>query len=133
MSAVSAEVTPAHTRLILIVEDHDDTRALYEEHFRTAGYFVIGARDGNEGIKLALARRPDVVVIDLAMPGLDGWETIRLLRAYDATRHLPILAVTAHDDPLSQVRAYDAGCDLFLAKPCTPENLDRAIRRCFLA
>jgi CheY-like chemotaxis protein len=117
------------TTLILIVEDHEDTRTLYEDHLRMAGYQVIGASDGNQAIKLALARHPDAIVMDLAMPGLDGWEAIRLLRAYGPTRGVPILAVSARDDDVSQVRAYAAGCDVFLPKPCTPENLNNAVRR----
>jgi CheY-like chemotaxis protein len=131
MASSLAEPATTTSTFILIVEDHDDTRAVYEAYFRAVGYEVEGASDGNEGIKLALARRPDAIVMDLTMPGLDGWEAIRLLRAYGSTRLVPIVALSGRDDPVSQVRAYAAGCDAFVAKPCTPEHLYERVRRFF--
>jgi CheY-like chemotaxis protein len=113
--------------LILIVDDSFDTRSLYGECLVDAGYSVACAADGNSALTLALSVVPDLVLLDLQMPGLDGWEAARLLRSYAPTRPIPIIAVSGHHDSPSVVRAMEAGCNRFIAKPCTPEELVRII------
>jgi two-component system cell cycle response regulator DivK len=114
--------------LVLLVEDHDDTRSAWREFFEEAGYHVTEASNGNEALAAALADPPDVVVLDLTMPELDGWETARLFRSYPTTRAIPIVACSALSDAVSRERALAAGCDYFVAKPCFPEVLVAAVR-----
>jgi two-component system, cell cycle response regulator DivK len=114
-------------RRILIVEDHDDTRLLYGLHFERGGYHVETAAGGNEGIAVALRMQPDVIVLDLTMPSLDGWDTVALLRAYPTTAAVPIIACTGvdHADALTQARV--AGCNEVIKKPCFPEDVEKAV------
>jgi two-component system cell cycle response regulator DivK len=116
------------TPLLLLVEDDLDTRTLFAECLTNLGFRVHVARNGNEGLQVALAEPPDVVVLDLAMPQLDGWETARLLRCYTATDTIPIVAFTARTDPQDVARAREAGCVRVVAKPCTPERLESVVR-----
>jgi two-component system cell cycle response regulator DivK len=114
--------------LILVVDDCFDTRALHSECLLEAGYRVASAADGNSALSLALSAVPDLVLLDLQMPGLDGWETARLMRSYFPTRPIPIIAVSGLDDSATVKRAKAAGCDRFVPKPCTPEELLRVIQ-----
>jgi two-component system cell cycle response regulator DivK len=107
--------------LILIIEDDDHTRELYAEYLAFAGFRVDTARDGFEGIGKAVARHPDIIVTDLLMPHLDGWEATRRLKAMSATRDIPVVALSAVHSSRESARA--AGCDGFLAKPCLPDML----------
>jgi CheY-like chemotaxis protein len=107
--------------LVLVVDDDHDARTIYREYLRAMGCRVVTARDGAGAILKATLRRPDVIVMDLAMPILDGWAATRQLRLQTLTRHVPIIAVTAV--PTSRDSARKAGCDGFLAKPCLPEML----------
>jgi two-component system, OmpR family, phosphate regulon response regulator PhoB len=115
--------------LLLVVEDHEDTRVLYAECLSKAGFRVQVATNGNEALVVALAEPPDAIVLDLAMPRLDGWETARLLRAYGRTRTIPIVACTARTDSYDVARAKDAGCDRVVFKPCSPEELEKVVRQ----
>ncbi len=85
-------------RRVLVIDGYEEARRIYAEHFTRADCLVETASDGNEGIAVALRMRPHVIVLDLTMPGLDGWETARVLRAYPTTATVPIVAVTAVDD-----------------------------------
>ncbi len=114
--------------MILFVEDDEDLRALYEEYFVRAGYRVETAANGNDAIAKAINLLPDFVFMDMAMPGLDGWEATRLIRAYLATRDVPVVAVTAHGDAASVESALEAGCLAVLHKPCAPADLERVLR-----
>ncbi len=90
---------------------------------------VVEAVDGLEAIQLANAHRPDAIVIDLSMPRLDGWEASRGLKADPHTSRIPILAVSAQGYDDAEAHALQAGCDEFLAKPCSPEALESCLRR----
>jgi two-component system cell cycle response regulator DivK len=104
--------------LILIVDDNEDSRGMYACHFEAEGCRVEEASHGFEGLDKAFKLRPDVILMDLLMPALDGWETIRLLRNRPQTRHIPIIAVTG-DTKLEDLKlARNAGCDRVLVKPC---------------
>jgi len=107
--------------LVLVVDDDRDARAIYREYLRAMGCRVITARDGGAAIDQAVLRRPDVIVMDLAMPYMDGLTATRHLRRQESTRSVPIIALTAV--PTSRDSARQAGCDAFLAKPCLPELL----------
>src|SRR6266850_1016296 len=95
--------------VVLLVDDLEDQRELYGEYLEFAGYEVAFARDGYEAIDRALHLRPDVVIMDLAMPGLDGFETTQRLKLLEATRGIPVIALTAHG-ALPREWALTAGC-----------------------
>jgi DNA-binding response OmpR family regulator len=107
--------------MVLLVDDDLDARAMYSMYLKTAGFDVITAGDGRAAVESADDLRPDVIVMDLAMPGLDGWEAIRRLRSSSWTREIPIIALSAVQ--LSREAAFEAGCDAYLAKPCEPNVL----------
>ena len=115
--------------LVLIVEDQSDLRLLYVEHLTTSGFDVIEAANGAEAIDHTSARMPDVVLMDLSMPVVDGWEATRRLKGDARTKHIPVVALTAHDGSGELERATLAGCDWFVPKPCPPHALVIEIRR----
>jgi two-component system, cell cycle response regulator DivK len=114
---------------ILVVEDHVDTRELLTSYFESQGLRVDVAATGLQGLERAVASPPDAIVLDLELPEMDGWATAHRLKAHPSTRHVPILAVSAHAFPEDQARAYESGCDAFIAKPSLPPDVLRAIRR----
>jgi CheY-like chemotaxis protein len=113
---------------VLVVDDNEDTRVMYAALLSQNGFAVRTAASGEEAIAAA-EDLPAVVVMDLAMPGLNGWEATRRLKTGARTRHIPIIVLTAH--ALEQYRevAVAAGCDAFLSKPCSIEDLVAEIRR----
>lgn len=116
---------------ILVVDDYEDNRQMYAELLAYAGYEVAEARDGAEAIAMAHRLLPDLIVMDLSLPIVDGWEATRRLKAEPRTRLIPVLALTGHaPEGLAghSESARDAGCDAFLAKPCSPETLLEVIR-----
>jgi CheY-like chemotaxis protein len=115
--------------LILVVDDYADNREMYSAYLRFQGLEVVEAANGTEALEHAFARRPDLVVMDLSLPGVDGWQATRLLKADARTKDIPVIAVTGHALAGAPERAADAGCDGFLTKPCLPEDLLQAIRR----
>jgi CheY-like chemotaxis protein len=114
---------PGRPRKVLIVDDFEDNRAMYAEYLRYSGFEVIEASNGVEAIDRARDASPDVVVMDLSLPVLDGWEATRRLKADVRTRHIPVVALTGHALEGHSQGAREAGCDWFLAKPCLPETL----------
>lgn len=122
--------TPAP--LILLVEDFADAREMYREYLEFSGFRVATAADGREAIEKARALNPDLVLMDLSLPGIDGWEATRILKADKNTSRLMIVALSAHALAPEGQRARDAGCDGFIAKPCLPPDLVTEIGK-FLA
>jgi CheY-like chemotaxis protein len=114
--------------LILVVDDDRDNREMYRHYLEWVGFRVVEAANGLEAFERATALKPAVIVTDLALPGLDGWEAARRLKANPGTQQIPILAISAHAYGDDVARAYAAGCDLYLAKPCLPQDLVRKIR-----
>jgi CheY-like chemotaxis protein len=109
--------------LVLLVEDNDDARQGYLEYFRFKGRMMVAAVDGREALDLAARMRPDVIVMDLAMPRMGGWTAIRKLKSRIRTAQIPILALSAYASDEDQERAFRAGADAFRAKPCLPHEL----------
>ena len=107
---------------ILIADDHDDNRELMQLLLSGAGYTVAEATDGKQCLDMARAQMPDLVVIDLSMPVLDGWGVFRELRADERTRLIPCMAVTAHAD-LDREAALETGFDAYVSKPFSSEDL----------
>jgi CheY-like chemotaxis protein len=102
---------------ILIVEDNELSRDVLHRRLTRRGYDVALARDGVEGLELARTRRPHVILMDLGLPGIDGWECVRRLRSDSATERIPVIALTAHAMTGDRERALHAGCDEFDTKP----------------
>jgi len=102
---------------ILLVEDNEMNRDMLSRRLERRGYELILAVDGEEGVARAKADAPDLVVMDLSLPGIDGWEATRQLKAADETRSIPVLALTAHAMAGDRERALEAGCDDFDTKP----------------
>jgi len=115
--------------LVLVVDDFADNREMYSEYLSFSGYDVIEARNGKEALDAANERLPDIIVMDLSLPVMDGWEATRQLKADDRTRRIPVVALTGHALAGHSKGAKDAGCDSFLAKPCLPDQLVAEIRR----
>jgi len=114
---------------VLIVEDQSDLRQLYVEHLTMSGFDVFEAGNGADAIREAEAHQPDVVLMDLSLPVVDGWEATRRLKAAAQTAHIPVVALTAHDGSGELQRATDAGCEWFVPKPCPPDALITEVRR----
>jgi CheY-like chemotaxis protein len=110
------EKGPAH---VLLVEDDRDTREMYSEFLSHSGLDVTEAATGYRALEEARERRPDVIVTDIAMPGMDGLELSRTLRGNDSTSHVPIIAISGN----ASDRAREAGCNVVLEKPCAPDAL----------
>jgi len=115
--------------LVLVVDDFEDNRALYVRYLEFSGYRVAEASDGFEALQKAHERVPDVVVMDLSLPGLDGWEATRRLKDDPKTRSTIVIALTGHALTGHAEGARKAGCDAFLTKPCLPEDLVAEVRR----
>jgi CheY-like chemotaxis protein len=113
--------------LLVLAEDCADTRAMYREQLCADGFDVVPAADGLEAMDAVHTRRPDVVVLDLSLPRLTGWEVARRLFDHPATRAIPIVAVTAHASHYAADRARWAGCHRVLVKPIAPAKLAREI------
>jgi CheY-like chemotaxis protein len=102
---------------ILLVEDNEMNRDMLSRRLERRGYEVIVAVDGEEGVARAKADAPDVVLMDLSLPGIDGWEATRRLKVADETRSIPVLALTAHAMAGDREKALEVGCDDFDTKP----------------
>jgi CheY-like chemotaxis protein len=106
------------TPLVLLADDSDDVLEAHGEMLADAGYRVAFARDGREAVARALELRPDVILMDLEMPGIDGWEATRQIRSDLRTHYIPVIVLTSHGLRRYADRSFDAGCTSFLQKPC---------------
>src|SRR5262249_2832418 len=113
----------AFSPLVLLVEDYDDARDMYRDYLEFSGFRVETARDGREALEKARAIHPDVVLMDLSLPGLHGWEAPRILKPDPATNGRRIIALSAHARGPEGERARAAGCEGFIPKPCLPADL----------
>jgi two-component system cell cycle response regulator DivK len=109
--------------LLLLVDDFDDARAMYAEYLVLSGYRVEQASDGRQAVTRALALRPDLLVMDLSLPLLDGWATLEELRGDRRTDRIPVIALTGYAKAGYARRARKAGFEAFLTKPCLPALL----------
>jgi CheY-like chemotaxis protein len=114
---------PRQPPLILVVDDFEDAREMYAEYFAFCGFRTVEAATGQQALEVARTSRPDVILMDLSLPGMDGWEATRRLKADPGTRSIPVLAVTGHALNGFSDGARQAGCDGFITKPCLPERL----------
>ena len=115
--------------LILLVEDQSDLRRLYAQQLAMSGFDVIEAANGADALASTSSHEPDVVLMDLSIPVIDGWEATRRLKNDERTAHIPVVALTSHDGPGELQQATEAGCDWFVPKPCPPDALIAEVRR----
>lgn len=114
--------------LVLVVDDFEDNRAMYVEYLQFRGLRVVEAVNGEEAVARATDLLPAVVIMDLSLPVMDGWEATRRIKSNPKTKHIKVVALTGHAEPAHAQRAREAGCDDFVAKPCLPENLLAKVR-----
>ena len=119
----------AGSPLVLIVDDYDDNREMYSSYLEFAGLRVAEASNGRDALTKTRELMPDLIVMDLSLPGIDGWQATRAIKQDTNTRHILVLALTGHALEGASAGARDAGCDGFLTKPCLPEDLCREIQR----
>ena len=113
---------------ILIVEDHADMRELLTWQIELMGFLPIPAKHGKEGVEKAVAEQPNLILLDIMMPGMDGWEAARTLRANPETKDIPILAATALFRDSDLKSCLDAGCNGYIVKPFTFQELQGKVR-----
>ncbi len=114
---------------VLLVDDYPDAREMYLEYLTISGFDVIEATNGVEAVQRAIDALPDIIVMDLSLPVMDGWEATRRLKADARTAGIPVLALTGHVLSPSSEAAALAGCYAVVTKPCLPEELEVEIRR----
>ena len=111
---------------ILLVEDNEMNRDMLSRRLQRKGFEVVMAVDGQAGVDMAASENPDLILMDLSLPVIDGWEATRQIKANDATRQIPVIALTAHAMAGDQQKALDAGCDDYDTKPV---KLDRLLEK----
>ena len=114
---------------VLIVDDYPDAREMYSEYLQYSGFDVIEAENGMEALTKAADQAPDIILMDLSLPVMDGWEATRRLKSDERTASIPVIALTGHALAGISEGAKRAGCDAFVTKPCLPEDLVKEIRK----
>ena len=128
-----AKRTGATAPLVLIIEDNEDNRMVASTMLRHVGYRVAEAVTGNDGLAAARALHPAVILMDVGLPDVDGWTITRQLKVGSDTRHIPVIAYTAHVQPEDWQMAYRVGCDGYLTKPMEPIRLVHEVARVLAA
>ena len=118
---------------ILLVEDNEMNRDMLSRRLERKGYRVVVAQDGRQGYLLARSERPDLILMDLSLPVMDGWEVTRLLKSNGSTRHIPIIVLTAHALVSDREKAFEAGCDDYDTKPVEFTRLSDKIENALVA
>ena len=113
---------------ILVVEDTEDNRRIIRDLLTSFGYELIEARDGVEGVAMAQSHRPDLILMDIQLPVMDGYEATRRIRAHPDLKHIPVIAVTSYALSGDEAKAREAGCDAYIAKPFSPRQLLGKVR-----
>lgn len=116
-------------KTVLLVEDNEDNLVVYRTILEHVGYNVIEARDGEEGVIRAREHLPDLILMDISIPKLDGWEATQRLKGAEETRGIPIIALTAHALEEDRQKAVQVGCDGYLAKPVEPRRVVQEVER----
>ena len=113
---------------ILAIEDHEENRRLLRDLLTSFGYELIEAVTGEDGVTAAETERPDLILMDIQLPGIDGYETTRRIKANPALKHIPIIAVTSYALSGDDAKAFAAGCDAYVTKPFDPADLLEKIK-----
>src|SRR5712691_11574035 len=114
---------------VLVVDDYPDAREMYTEYLEFSGFDVVQAGNGMEALQRAVDEAPDIILMDLSLPVMDGWEATRRLKADTRTASIPVVALTGHALAGISEGARQAGCDAFVTKPCLPEDLVVEIKK----
>jgi two-component system cell cycle response regulator DivK len=114
---------------VLLVDDYPDAREMYAEYLEFSGFEVVEAENGMEALQRAVEASPDIILMDLSLPVMDGWEATRRLKADKRTAQIPVVALTGHALAGISEGAKKAGCDAFVTKPCLPEDLVKEIKK----
>ena len=114
---------------VLVVDDYPDAREMYSEYLEFSGFDVVQAVNGIEALQRAVDAAPDIILMDLSLPVMDGWEATRRLKEDARTNRIPVVALTGHALEGISEGAAKAGCDAFVTKPCLPEDLVKEIRK----
>ncbi|OGG46743.1 MAG: two-component system response regulator [Candidatus Handelsmanbacteria bacterium RIFCSPLOWO2_12_FULL_64_10] len=117
---------------VLIVEDNANNRMIMRDLMEVQGHRTLEAVDGAEGLAMALEHRPDLILMDVQLPGMDGYEVTRRLKTQDETKHIPIVAVTSYAMKGEEERAREAGCDAYVSKPIDIHKLVETVQRFLL-
>jgi CheY-like chemotaxis protein len=117
---------------ILLVEDNEMNRDMLSRRLQRKGYTVIAAQDGEQGHLLACSKSPDLILMDISLPMMNGWEVTRLLKSNESTKHIPIIALTAHAMVTDREKAFEAGCDDYDTKPIEFSRLSEKIENFLL-
>jgi len=126
---IGADVTDQRDRpLVLLVDDYPDAREMYSQYLEFSGFTVVQAANGLEALQRAAEHAPDIILMDLSLPVMDGWEATRRLKSNARTATIPVVALTGHALAGISEGARQAGCDAFVTKPCLPEDLVKEIR-----
>ena len=115
--------------LVLVVDDYRDAREMYAQYLEASGFRVAEASTGFEAVRIARELKPDCILMDLALPGIDGWEATRQIKADGTTAKIPIIAITGHTSELASRDARAAGCAAFVIKPALPDAVVSEVRR----
>jgi two-component system, cell cycle response regulator DivK len=118
---------------ILLVEDNEMNRDMLSRRLQRRGYAVVLAHDGEQGLALALSEDPDLILMDISLPALDGWQATRLLKGNRNTSHIPVIALTAHAMASDRQKAFETGCDDYDTKPVEFDRLKEKIESLLLA
>jgi two-component system cell cycle response regulator DivK len=116
------------SKKILVVEDQEDTRRILRDLRSSAGYQLIEAVTGPQGVALAASEQPDLILMDIQLPGLDGYDATRQIKARPELQHIPIIAVTSYALSGDDVKAFAAGCDGYVTKPFSPRQMLAKVR-----
>jgi DNA-binding response OmpR family regulator len=119
---------PREQPVVLCADDEDDIRRLVAFRLGRAGYTVLEAHDGEEALEIALREKPDLAVLDVMMPKMDGYELTRRLREEEATSHMPIILLTARAQDTDVDHGFDVGADDYIRKPFSPQELGRRVQ-----
>jgi two-component system, cell cycle response regulator DivK len=115
--------------LVLVVDDYQDAREMYAECLGACGFSVVEAETGDEAVAKAFELLPDVIVMDLSLPGMDGWTATRTIKTDSRTHAIPVVALTGLGRTDAPAAARAAGCDAFLIKPCLPDAMVATVRK----
>jgi len=116
------------SKRILVVEDQEDNRCILRDLLTSVGYEIIEAVTGEDGVRMAETHVPDLILMDIQLPGIDGYEATRRIKANGALRQIPVIAVTSYALSGDDVKAFEAGCDAYVSKPFSPRALLAKIR-----
>ena len=116
------------SKRVLMIEDHENNRRILRDLLTSKGYDVIEAVDGLDGVSAARTFRPDLIIMDIQLPGIDGYEATRRIKANSETKKIPIIVVTSYALSGDDVKAFEAGCDAYVAKPFSPRDILSKIR-----